>query len=808
MDALAPGKELGKYRVVRRLATGGMAEIYLAEARGIEGFAKHVVLKCILPQYAASETFVRLFLNEARVTASLDHPNIASVYDIGEHEGTYFFAMEYLHGEDLGHLLRQLHGNPTIRLPLEHALTIGAGVAAGLHAAHEKRGVDGRPLGLVHRDVSPSNVFVTFDGGVKLVDFGVAKLTATAELTQTGTLKGKVAYMSPEQCNDHAARSAQRRLLAGHLAVRADHADAAVPRRLGSRHLAPGAGDSDPTAVVPGAGFPARAGGGPAACPGAQPRRSLRQRTRVADRARAGGAATRSGHLARGAGRLDRRFVRPARRSGLCPGRYPGQRPRSPDRPRCKQKPPGFTPRRRRWIAARVLAPLPGGDGGPGASDATPVPAVVAAPSKTFIAKSWPLVAIAVASAGLALLVRPARQAQPDPGASSLTPLAQAAAAPVAGATDRTDSRRRPQRHRPSHRRPAPPRRPRPSARSRRASHPWRCPRRIASAPPSRASKAPCSRCFARFGDPGEEAPEISIRFQADEDGQRRQRRAVPGGAAGDAAWHLHRRHRTRDRIWPSTQSGCVSYPRQRSARGDGSAAMTSRAKRAVGAAVSLAFLLLPRPDAARAADSAEAVSGDARTSAALSALRRVGPVGPAASAAAGSLPVSLAVGGGYGFTESVLGTGDRHHRWQGTLAAEWAALPAWHLGLRLAGRYDRHQLGADPASGTPAGHDDGWTGEPQLGARWGHDPRPGQPRGGGVANQPARGQGALDRAGRHRRRAGGRVGARPAATSSPSASPPSWATGSIARRARCHLRPACRRPIGSAWGSTPSMRC
>jgi serine/threonine protein kinase len=201
MDPVAPGRQIGKYRVVRRLAVGGMAEIYLAEARGIEGFTKHVVLKRILPQFAQSETFVRLFLNEARVSATLDHPNIATVYDIGEADGVYFFTMEYLHGEDLGHLLREMVARQA-RLPLEHALTIGVGVAAGLHAAHEKRSPDGRPLGIVHRDVSPSNVVVTYDGGVKLCDFGVAKITSQAELTSTGTLKGKVSYMSPEQCNN------------------------------------------------------------------------------------------------------------------------------------------------------------------------------------------------------------------------------------------------------------------------------------------------------------------------------------------------------------------------------------------------------------------------------------------------------------------------------------------------------------------------------------------------------------------------------------------------------------------------------
>jgi serine/threonine protein kinase len=201
METLTPGRDVGKYRVVRRLAVGGMAEIYLAQSRGIEGFAKYVVLKRILPQYANSDTFVKLFLNEARVTASLDHPNIASVYDIGAVDGVYFFAMEYLHGEDLGHILREMVSRRE-RIPLEHALTIGVGVAAGLHAAHEKKGTDGKGLGIVHRDVSPSNVVVTFDGGVKLVDFGVAKLTAQADLTRTGTLKGKVSYMSPEQCNN------------------------------------------------------------------------------------------------------------------------------------------------------------------------------------------------------------------------------------------------------------------------------------------------------------------------------------------------------------------------------------------------------------------------------------------------------------------------------------------------------------------------------------------------------------------------------------------------------------------------------
>ena len=192
-------RRLGRYEILRPLARGGMAELFLARATGIQGFEKLVVVKRILPEMARDTEYVEMFLEEARLAAGLHHSNIVQVYDIGEDEAAPFFAMEYLHGEDVRTVARgaQLRGE---RIPVEHALAIAIGVAAGLHHAHEQRDSDGRPLGIVHRDVSPHNVAVTFDGGVKLLDFGVAKTRKRVSATRHGTLKGKLGYMSPEQC--------------------------------------------------------------------------------------------------------------------------------------------------------------------------------------------------------------------------------------------------------------------------------------------------------------------------------------------------------------------------------------------------------------------------------------------------------------------------------------------------------------------------------------------------------------------------------------------------------------------------------
>jgi serine/threonine protein kinase len=193
------GSAANKYEILAKLATGGMAEIFLARALSSTGVERHVVLKRILRQRAGDVEFVRMFLDEARLAAQLQHANVAQVYDIGRLGDSYFFTMEFVHGETVRGLLARAHasGRP---VPIGCALAIAVGAAAGLHHAHERRGVDGRPLGIVHRDVSPSNLMVTFEGGVKLVDFGVAKASDRMSETRSGTVKGKISYLSPEQC--------------------------------------------------------------------------------------------------------------------------------------------------------------------------------------------------------------------------------------------------------------------------------------------------------------------------------------------------------------------------------------------------------------------------------------------------------------------------------------------------------------------------------------------------------------------------------------------------------------------------------
>jgi hypothetical protein len=203
-ELYASGQKLGRYALIRRLAVGGMAEIYLARlpgvGEGLEGFEKLVVLKRILPQHALEPELLRMFLDEARLSATLTHPHITEVYDVGTDGEAPFFAMEHVLGSNLRQLMQAWAKKDAGPLPLEHALGIVAAAAAGLHYAHVKRGPRGEPLHIVHRDVSPSNVLVSYDGAVKVSDFGIAKWAHQRTQTQEGALKGKFGYMSPEQC--------------------------------------------------------------------------------------------------------------------------------------------------------------------------------------------------------------------------------------------------------------------------------------------------------------------------------------------------------------------------------------------------------------------------------------------------------------------------------------------------------------------------------------------------------------------------------------------------------------------------------
>ena len=199
MDGSTEPTQLGRYQLLKRLTSGAMAELILARSTGMQAFERYVVIKRIHPTLSRDQRFVKMFLDEARLAASLHHQNIVQVQDVGEDQGNYFFAMEYVHGEDL----RKLHAKARDRkeqIPLEVIISIIMAAAAGLHHAHEQRGPNLEPLDLVHRDVSLANILVGYDGSVKLLDFGLAKAQMRSVQTRTGTLKGKAEYMSPEQC--------------------------------------------------------------------------------------------------------------------------------------------------------------------------------------------------------------------------------------------------------------------------------------------------------------------------------------------------------------------------------------------------------------------------------------------------------------------------------------------------------------------------------------------------------------------------------------------------------------------------------
>ena len=192
----SPPVAMGKYTPFARLGNGGMADVYLAAARGPVGFNKLVVIKRM--RDSEEPAFLKMFLDEARLTARLNHPNVVHIYEVGEANGVYFIAMEYLDGQSLDSISRALDASSR-QMSEAFATYIIAHALKGLHYAHQMTDYDGSPLGIVHRDCSPQNLFVTYTGQVKVLDFGIAKAASNQTHTEAGILKGKVRYMAPEQ---------------------------------------------------------------------------------------------------------------------------------------------------------------------------------------------------------------------------------------------------------------------------------------------------------------------------------------------------------------------------------------------------------------------------------------------------------------------------------------------------------------------------------------------------------------------------------------------------------------------------------
>ncbi len=194
----APPTRIGRYQVHTPISVGGMAELFLASVSGPGGFRKFVALKRILPSLKHDEGFVAMFLEEARISASLSHANIAQVFELGESDGEYFLALELIEGHDLGRIVRKA-AKAHERLPVWFAASVVRDICLALSHAHGYRSPGGRLLPVVHRDLKPNNVMVTYSGATKLIDFGIAKARGAASITRAGTVKGSASYMSPEQ---------------------------------------------------------------------------------------------------------------------------------------------------------------------------------------------------------------------------------------------------------------------------------------------------------------------------------------------------------------------------------------------------------------------------------------------------------------------------------------------------------------------------------------------------------------------------------------------------------------------------------
>ncbi len=188
----------GKYLLLERINVGGMAEVFIAKAFGVEGFERFLAIKKILPTMAEDQEFITMFIDEARISVQLNHANIVHITELGKYEETYFIAMEYVAGRDLRTILERYRRRKEI-MPTAQAVFITSKICEGLDYAHRKKDARGQDLGIIHRDVSPQNILVSYEGEVKLIDFGIAKAANRSQKTQAGILKGKFGYMSPEQ---------------------------------------------------------------------------------------------------------------------------------------------------------------------------------------------------------------------------------------------------------------------------------------------------------------------------------------------------------------------------------------------------------------------------------------------------------------------------------------------------------------------------------------------------------------------------------------------------------------------------------
>jgi len=194
--------QFGKYWLLDRVNVGGMAEVWKAKAFGVEGFERLLAVKRILPNIAEDEEFITMFIDEAKIAVQLNHANIAQIFDLGKVDDSYFIALEFVHGKDVRGIYDRCKQKPVDgmpNMPIAQACFIIMKACEGLDYAHNKRDAQGKELHLVHRDVSPQNVLISYEGEVKIIDFGIAKAAGKASKTQQGILKGKFGYMSPEQ---------------------------------------------------------------------------------------------------------------------------------------------------------------------------------------------------------------------------------------------------------------------------------------------------------------------------------------------------------------------------------------------------------------------------------------------------------------------------------------------------------------------------------------------------------------------------------------------------------------------------------